>query len=156
MKEIKERKINKPRTRKDISNVLLGLVTIFSVMVTCYVSVSLFVYEQFNIHFYYLILIGIVSLIASILISLFVKINKISLIGQVSVVYSAIALCCLGLVLLMNSKVAERPMFWTVTLISSFIGLAVLIVVLVIFKHREEQKLNDVLNKYKGRKSDEK
>lgn len=151
-----EKKINNPKIRKDIINVLISLVTIFSVMVTCYVGVSLFVYEQFNIHFYYLILIGIVSLIASILITMFVKINKISLIGQVSVVYSVIAICCLGLVLLMNSKVAERPMFWSATLISSFIGLGVLIVVLVIFKHHEEQKLNDVLNKYKGKNTDEK
>lgn len=156
MRENQLKKQSNTRARKDIINILISLVTIFSVMVTCYVSVSLFVYDQFNIHFYYLILIGIISLIASLLISLFVKINKISLIGQVSVVYSSIALCCLGLVVFMNSKLVELPMFWYVTFISSFFGLAVLVVVLIIFKRHEERKLNAVLNKYKGRNSDEK
>lgn len=153
---MKNNKVNNFKIKKDIINFLVSLVTIFSVMVTCYVAVSWFVYNQFNIHFYYLILIALISCISSILISLFVKINKISFIGQVSVVYSIVCLSCLGVVLLLNSNIINKPMFWYITFIASFVGLGVLIIVLVILKHREEQKLNDVLNNYKGNNKDEK
>ena len=88
----KHKKFDKVKFRKRLSNYLVTFVSIFTTMVVSYVSVSLFVFDQFNIYFYYLVLIAVVALIESLLIELFVRINKISVFGQMAVIYATCAI----------------------------------------------------------------
>lgn len=158
MKEKKEKKqkFNKIKFKKRLSNYLVTFVSIFTIMVCCYVAVSLFVFNQFNIHFYYLVLIAIIASIESLLIELFIRINNISIYGQSSVIYSLCALSCFILVLFINNRLFTSPLFWLISLPGSFIGLIVLTLIIFFIKRNEENTLNENLNRYKEVKHNEK
>lgn len=158
MKEKKDKKLkhNKLKFKKRLSNYLVTFVSIFTVMVCCYVAVSLFVFDQFNIHFYYLVLIAIIASVVAILIELFIRINNISIYAQCAVIYSACALSCFALALIINNSLLTNTLFWLVSLPASFIGLAVLMLILFIIKHNEENALNESLHRFKEDKHNEK
>lgn len=157
MKEKKDKNLkhNKLKFKKRLSNYLVTFVSIFTVMVCCYVAVSLFVFDQFNIHFYYLVLIGLIALVEAILIELFIRINNISIYGQCSVIYSLSALSCFALTFMINSTLFTNPTFWLISLPASFIGLVFLLVILFVIKHKEEDALNESLHRFKEDKHNE-
>ena len=156
MKEKRNKKINKQKFVIELVNTLIIFATVFTVLLTCYVSVSWFVYEQIKIDFNYLVNIALLAIILATIIEFFVRINKISLPVQVSVIYTLIACSCLILVLSINKNVVKYAMFWYVTFLSSFIGLVGVVVLLIIFKHREEKKLNESLNRHREKRINEK
>lgn len=65
MKNGKKKKMNSKKLKKHLSNYLVTFVTIFTALVVSYVTVSLFVFEQSNIYYYYLILIALLAGIES-------------------------------------------------------------------------------------------
>lgn len=138
--------------KKHLSNYLVTLVSIFTAMVCAYVSTSLFVFDQFNIHFYYLLVILLVACVLSLLIELFVIINKINIIVQSSVIYAMVAISSFFLTFLNNSSLLSNKMFWLCALPSCFIGLIGMIALLMYLKRKEEKSLNDSLNKFKNSK----
>ena len=152
----KFKKIDKKDLKKRFTNYLVTFVTIFTVMVVGYVAISLFVFDQFNIHFYYLCVIALLSLFEALVIELFVRIDNITIYGQCAVIYSVCALSCFALAFIINSSLLTNSLFWLVSLPASFIGLAFLLVILFIIKHNEENALNESLNRFKEDKHNEK
>ena len=158
MKEKKNKtpKFNKIQFKKQLSNYLVTFVSIFTVMVCCYVAISLFVFDQFNIHFYYLVLIAVFAILEALVIQLFVRINNISVYAQCAVIYSICAVGCFASSFMINSSLFTNTLFWVISLPGSFIGLGVLMLILFIIKHNEEDALNQSLNRFKEEKHNEK
>lgn len=156
MKNEKQKKMNSKKLKKHLSNYLVTFVTIFTALVVSYVTVSLFVFEQSNIYYYYLILIALLAGIESLLIELFVRINKINITSQVFVVYMIICLTCVVFVVLIDKDIIKNALFWAVGVSGSFIGLGAIMLVSFLLKHKEEKVLNAELLRFKGNKKNEK
>ncbi len=152
----KHKKFDKVKFRKRLSNYLVTFVSIFTTMVVSYVSVSLFVFDQFNIYFYYLVLIAIVALIESLLIELFVRINKISVFGQMAVIYATCAISSFLMSFTIDSNIITNVKFWIFALPGSFVGFIVLCLIVYLNKRSEEKALNENLNRFKGNSKNEK
>lgn len=148
-----KKKLTKLQFKNMLSNYLVYFVSIFTILVGCYVSISLFVFEQFNIHFYYLLVIALVAAVESIGIQLFIRINKISELAQSVVLYAFNAITCLLLVSLIDKNILGYPKFWIFSFPGSFIGLFFLMLGVYIIKRREEKKLNDSLDTFKNTKN---
>ncbi len=156
MKKEKSKKISSKKLKKHLSNYLVTFVTIFTALVVSYVTVSLFVFEQSNIHYYYLILITLIAAIESLLIELFVRINKISLTIQLMVVYLIICLTCLVFVVLIDKDLLNNLLFYVVAIPGSLIGLGALLLISYLLNRKEENALNAELLRFKGGKNNEK
>lgn len=156
MKKEKQKKMNSKKLKKHLSNYLVTFVTIFTALVVSYVTVSLFVFEQSNIYYYYLILIALLAGIESLLIELFVQINKINITTQILVIYLVICLTCLVFVVLIDKDIIKNALFWAVGVSGSFIGLGVIMLVSNLLKHKKEKALNAELLRFKGNKKNEK
>ena len=136
---MKNKKINSLKFKKYLLDYLVIFVTIFTALVFSYVTISLFVFEQSNIFYYYLILITLISSIESLLIELFVRINKIALSVQLSVIYLVIALTCFAFACIIDKDLITKPLFWVISLPSSFIGLGALLFTTFLIKRKEEK-----------------
>ena len=153
---MKNFKLNSTKLKKYLLDYLVIFVTIFTALVVSYVTISLFVFEQSNIFYYYLILITLIASIESLLIELFVRINKISLSFQLSVIYIVIALTCFAFSCVIDKDLVTKPLFWVISLPSSFIGLGALLLTAFLIKRKEEKSLNAELNRFKGSIKNEK
>lgn len=148
----KEKLRNDKKTISFLFNLLVIFTINFTLMLCAYISISMFVFEQFNLHFFYILIIFVASLVSSIAITLFIRINKISLILQVLVIYSIFAIMMIIVLSIFEQYILQHQQFFFVMFISSFLGLLVVIAVLLLMKLREEKDLNSELEKYKGRK----
>ncbi len=137
---------------KHLTNFLVMFVTIFTLMTIIFATINEYVYKDF-ISSIDLLIIGGVSLIVSILLLLLLRINNISIVLQVIMVYTILALVVLliGYFVVFVYDVTHNYKLFVATTIFLVLGLIFIIIFFVIRSKMIDRSLNNNLKHFKER-----
>ncbi len=141
-------------------NIIRSMFVTFSIVfastMVSYMIIDYGVFGQHNIRFGNILLICFYIVIISVLLNLFYRINKVTLITQIVVTYLTI----LFLIYLVGFTSGWFPRnnlhFLLISLAINVVGFIVLALVLLLRRNRESRKLNEDLAKYKEHDQNEK
>lgn len=121
---------------------------LFAIYMGCYVVITHFVFGNYNLPITYISYIFVISLITSLILLIILRINKLSFIGQIVLIYITITIS-IYFVGFLTKCFKNDATFWISSLVINLIGLVILLLVMLIKNYLENKKLNDTLKDYK-------
>lgn len=138
-----------------LHNLMIRTISIFSILFTIILGVialvQLYIFDQHSINIIEIFLIGLITFIISLLLSLFYQINKITVFIQIITTYIILIIFLYFLGFASNWFSFKDISFLIISLSFNFVGIIILSIIIFVNRYKEIRDLNRDLSHYKGR-----
>ncbi|MBR2891812.1 MAG: hypothetical protein IKC22_05535 [Bacilli bacterium] len=141
---------------KFLTSFMITFIVIFTITFLSKLLIDALIFSQRAVNYKYIIILVPIVMVASILLTLFFQLNKVTVFIQASVVYLTLILVIYSFGIISGWFTFENLTFSGIVLAFNILGFTIVALIIMLLKKRLNLKLNDQLKLFKERDQHEK
>ena len=141
---------------KFLTSFMITFIVIFTITFLSKLLIDALIFSQRAVNYKYIIILVPIVMVASILLTLFFQLNKVTVFIQASVVYLTLILVIYSFGIISGWFTFENFTFSSIVLAFNILGFTIVALIIMLLKKRLNLKLNDQLKLFKERDQHEK
>lgn len=141
---------------KFLTSFMVTFIVIFTIAFLSKLLIDALIFSQRAVNYKYITILVPIVMVASILLTLFFQLNKVTVFIQASVVYLTLILVIYSFGIISGWFTFENLTFSSIVLAFNILGFTIVALIIMLLKKRLNLKLNDQLKLFKERDQHEK